>query len=121
MAHRYLLKYYLSILVVMACNIAIAQNQQCFKDVNTAYKYLLEKNNRQNQQIGTKIVFSRININIADESELTKLHGIGSKKAQAIISYRNHMGKFNTIDDLKKVKGIGEKTIDKNLKLLAVK
>ena len=41
------------------------------------------------------------------ESELESLQGIGPSTAQKIISYRNEKGKFNTIEDIKNVSGIG--------------
>lgn len=51
-----------------------------------------------------------ININTADESELTKINGIGPSKAKAIISYREENGSFKSIEDIKNVSGIGEGT-----------
>ena len=39
-----------------------------------------------------------------------ELTGIGDKKAEQIIAYRQEHGKFNSIDDLKNVSGIGDKT-----------
>ncbi len=53
-----------------------------------------------------------VNINTADQSTLEAITGIGPAKAQAIIEYRNH-SKFETVDDLTKVKGFGEKTLEK--------
>ena len=53
-----------------------------------------------------------ININTADQSTLESINGIGPAKAQAIIEYRNHE-KFETVDDLMKVKGFGEKSMEK--------
>ncbi|HCT96897.1 helix-hairpin-helix domain-containing protein [Vagococcus sp.] len=53
-----------------------------------------------------------VNLNTATAQELQTLSGIGEKKAEAIITYRETNGSFQTIDDLKKVKGIGEKTFD---------
>jgi competence protein ComEA len=54
----------------------------------------------------------RININTADASELQNLSGIGEKRASDIIQYREANGPFETIDDLDKVSGIGEKTME---------
>lgn len=53
-----------------------------------------------------------ININTADEDELCKLEGIGPSKAKMIIEYRKK-NKFNKIDDITKVSGIGKKTFEK--------
>ena len=55
-----------------------------------------------------------ININTASEAQLTQLDGIGAKKAQQIILYRQMMAPFATADDLANVKGIGKSTVDKN-------
>ncbi|MEL6115821.1 ComEA family DNA-binding protein [Photobacterium sp. SP02] len=56
-----------------------------------------------------------ININSANAEELDKLLlGVGPDKAQNIIEYREQNGKFATIEDLSKVKGIGASTVDKN-------
>ena len=57
----------------------------------------------------------KININTADATELDKLPGIGPTKAGDIIAYRETKGSFKTIEDLKDVKGIGDKTFE-NLK-----
>lgn len=55
----------------------------------------------------------KININKADENELQNLPGIGPAKATAIVQYRQDNGPFQTIDDLKKISGIGDKTFEK--------
>ena len=52
-----------------------------------------------------------ININTADEVELMMLKGIGETKAKAIVEYREAQS-FETIEDLMKVSGIGEKTFE---------
>ncbi|MBD5166296.1 MAG: helix-hairpin-helix domain-containing protein [Helicobacter sp.] len=56
--------------------------------------------------------FAAVNINTASKDELATLKGIGAKKAEAIIDYRDKHGKFQNIDDLKKVNGIGEKLFE---------
>ncbi|WP_265457424.1 helix-hairpin-helix domain-containing protein [Enterococcus sp. HY326] len=55
----------------------------------------------------------KVNINTADLAELQTLSGIGEKKAQDIINYRQANGSFANIEDLTKVSGIGEKTLEK--------
>jgi len=50
----------------------------------------------------------KININTADEKDLDTLEGVGPATAKAIIQYREQKGPFNTIEDIKKVSGIGE-------------
>lgn len=72
-----------------------------------------------NSQAGTPGVNSnsaingKININQADENELQNLPGIGPSKATAITQYRTENGPFQTVEDLKKVNGIGDKTFEK--------
>jgi len=56
---------------------------------------------------------SQININNADLSHLSMIKGIGSKKAQEIIDYRNAHGPFVTLQALTNVKGIGQSTLTK--------
>lgn len=54
----------------------------------------------------------KININTADISELTSIDGIGEEMAQKIIDKRNELGGFKSIDQIKEVKGIGDKKFD---------
>ena len=59
------------------------------------------------------LLFSSVDINTANADELSSLNGIGSTKAQSIITYRKgHC--FKSINELSNVKGIGSKTIAKN-------
>ncbi|HGC9042423.1 TPA: helix-hairpin-helix domain-containing protein [Streptococcus agalactiae] len=55
----------------------------------------------------------KINLNKADLSSLQTISGVGAKRAQDILDYRDSQGGFKTIDDLKNVSGIGEKTLEK--------
>ena len=54
-----------------------------------------------------------VNINTAGKGELVKLPSIGPVTTERIIRYRADFGRFNTIEELKNVKGIGSKTLDK--------
>ncbi|GAS83169.1 ComEA family DNA-binding protein [Paenibacillus amylolyticus] len=55
----------------------------------------------------------KIDVNTAPVSKLIELPGIGEKKAQAIVDYRNAHGPFAKVSDLTKVKGIGMKMLEK--------
>ena len=54
-----------------------------------------------------------VNINSANKEELKTLTGIGDAKADAIINYREENGGFKSVEELTKVNGIGEKTLEK--------
>src|SRR5262250_3021990 len=54
-----------------------------------------------------------VNINTATKEQLDALPGIGPVKAQAIIDYRTKNGPFKSLEDIKKVNGIGDATFDK--------
>ncbi len=63
--------------------------------------------------LGFSLMFGAVDINSASVKELTSLKGIGTKKAEAILSYRKaHC--FKNVDEITKVKGIGKKFLQKN-------
>jgi len=64
---------------------------------------------------------SFVNINTATQKELETLPGIGEKTAEKIIDYRDKNGKFTTIKDIMKVKGIGEGKFEKMKEMMSVK
>ena len=69
--------------------------------------------------ITSLVLFSQslwaVNVNTADAAAIAKeLNGVGVKKAQAIVNYREENGQFKTIESLTEVKGIGIKTVEKN-------
>ncbi len=57
-----------------------------------------------------------VNLNTADENQLTSLKSIGPKKAKAIIVYRKKSGPFHSVNDLQGVKGVSAKFIQRLLK-----
>jgi competence protein ComEA len=57
--------------------------------------------------------FAAVDLNTATKEELDSVKYIGPVKAQAIIDYRKKNGLFKSVDDLKNVRGFGEKTVAK--------
>ncbi|HJV07593.1 MAG TPA: helix-hairpin-helix domain-containing protein [Chromobacteriaceae bacterium] len=64
--------------------------------------------------------FAAVNLNTATQEQLDALKGVGPVKAKAIIDYRTKNGPFKTVDDLKKVPGFGDKTLEKLRKDISV-
>lgn len=62
-----------------------------------------------------------ININKANETDLQTLPGIGASLAGRIVEYRNSNGKFNEIEDIKNVSGIGDSKYENIKNLICVK
>ncbi|MFS0655238.1 helix-hairpin-helix domain-containing protein [Bacillus sp. 179-C3.3 HS] len=62
-----------------------------------------------------------VNVNQADAAELQTISGIGPAKAEAIITYREEHGEFQTIEDLRNISGFGEKTVERLKGQLIVK
>ncbi len=62
-----------------------------------------------------------VDINTADAKTISaNLKGIGMKKAENIVAYRDKHGAFKSVQDLAKVKGIGTKTVQLNMDKLMV-
>ena len=74
---------------------------------NDAYQ---DYNNSKNKSSDNN---NLININSASLEELKTLPGIGDTKAKSIIDYRESNGKFNSIEDIQNVKGIGSSLYEK--------
>ncbi|WP_341661338.1 helix-hairpin-helix domain-containing protein [Vibrio sp.] len=86
-----------TILVMLACYSSIGYSQN--SPVNEKYSQ----------------IEITVNINTAQADELaTLLSGVGLKKAQAIVEYRDENGPFQQVEDLAQVKGIGDSLVDKN-------
>ena len=84
-------------------------NESRNEDSNNTENYITKEN--LNSSNNTKI--SKVNINNATQTELETLPGIGPSTALKIINYRKEKGKFNKIEDIKNVNGIGESKFNK--------
>lgn len=62
---------------------------------------------------GLGMALAAVNLNTATVAELDAVKGIGQAKALAIVDYRTKNGPFKSVDDLRSVKGFGEKSVAK--------
>ena len=58
-------------------------------------------------------VEGKVNINTATEAQIALLPGLGPKLATEVVNYRTNNGGFKTIEDIKKVSGVGDKKFEK--------
>jgi competence protein ComEA len=61
-----------------------------------------------------------VDLNAATASDLIALPGIGPAKAEAIVAYRKKHGPFSRVDDLRKVRGFGRKTVAQLRRMVTV-
>lgn len=95
----------LSILLTMVCTLLFSASVMA-EEVDT-----VEPSNEASEQV----VILYVNINTDSAEKMADLlNGVGLKKAQAIVDYRNEFGPFETVDALTNVPGIGPATVDKN-------
>jgi len=62
-----------------------------------------------------------VNINTADKETLMTVKGVGEKRAEAIIAFREQNGPFKSVDDLVLVQGVGQAIVDANREKLSTK
>ncbi|XBW80521.1 helix-hairpin-helix domain-containing protein [Bacillus velezensis] len=79
-----------------------------------------EEENRPKTAAGEK-ENAAVNINTASLDELQAISGVGQKKAEAIIAYREENGRFQTAEDLMNVSGFGEKSFERIKTSITVK
>ena len=83
--------------------------KQCYADTKSAYQALISTQKSK-----------RLNINTASQADFISLVGVGHKTAQAIVDYRHEHGKFDSVQSLMNVKGIGPTILTKNRHRLRV-
>lgn len=76
------------------------QNNACIKD------------STDDTSSSSVVISGKVSLNTATLDELMTLPGIGESKAQAIIEYREEVGAFQNIEELKEVSGIGDAIFD---------
>ena len=65
--------------------------------------------------LGARAEETRVDVNTADAETIARvLVGVGQSKAEAIVAYREENGRFESVEDLARVRGIGEATIRRN-------
>ncbi len=69
----------------------------------------------------TKKDGKKVNLNTATKDELVVLPGIGESLAEQILIYRDEHGEFSTVEQLRKIKGIGAKKFEKLLPYVKIK
>lgn len=93
------------------------QEQSDNKDKLTPSSKMQQNQNQASGKAGESTTSAntttKVNINTANLVELQNIPGVGEKKAQTIIDYRNKHGAFKKVQDLTKVKGIGAKSFQK--------
>ncbi|MCK5498206.1 MAG: ComEA family DNA-binding protein [Gammaproteobacteria bacterium] len=71
--------------------------------------------------IPTLLFAETININTADkESLMSAIKGVGEKRAEAIIAYREEHGSFKSLEELADVKGVGPSIVEANMENISV-
>lgn len=109
----------LTTLFAVCSSSLMAQNQEKTVEASQAQTVITQTATPQAavQENGVKadMKINQLNLNTASAAEIQdKLVGIGAKKAQAIVEYREKNGRFISLEQLTEVSGIGKSTLDKN-------
>ncbi len=88
------------------------------KEFEERSKYLTsaspaEGTNDTTNKTASKSVKKKVNLNTATKDELVLLPGIGESIAEQILIYRDEHGEFSSVEELRKIKGIGAKKFEK--------
>ena len=101
--------------VVTVNKIQVIPNDSSLKNIIQvdSAKFVVSKPVEISQENIEHLSTNIVNINLADKIQLMSLPFIGEVKAERIIQYREDFGKFESIEELMKVSGIGPKTLEK--------
>ncbi|KZD34442.1 Late competence protein ComEA DNA receptor [Bacillus cereus] len=75
--------------------------------------YVPDKNEQVQEGAAVSKEEGKVQINVASKEQLEKITGIGSRKAESILKYREEHGPFQKIEDLLEIDGIGVKSLEK--------
>lgn len=133
MRYRFAIGLGLVVIILAGCGFLVFENYnakrqtqnvevQNLKNQNEALRAQLSGQSKEVAGAETSVQSEtdKININAATAAELDKLPSIGPVYAAAIVAYRDKIGVFQSIEEIKNVKGIGDKTFEKLKDLITV-
>ena len=110
-------------LIEAAGELKSTADERCFfldSELTAKETYYIPKKYEVEDYCGNDPI-SKVNINSASESELLNITGVGSTIAKNIIEYRDSDGRFDTLEELKQVSGIGNSTFSKMKDMIILK
>jgi len=103
--------------VIVSCSLLVINPLSAADIKAPSNKEIAEQSSISNQKT---TITKTVNLNNSTVDQLITLKGIGEKKAHAILAYRKQVGSFKSVQDLTKVKGIGEKVLLDNKSRLKI-
>ena len=99
----------------------IAEFKSLSIDIDKSKLNYTQENLSKSDDIKPKISVKSLDVNTASKNDLMTLPKIGPVTAEKIIQYRDDFGPFKSIEDLLKIKGIGQKTLDQLKPFIQIK
>lgn len=99
---------------IKSCSVLVFSSLLALTSVISFAQSDVIKQTSQNTVTEAKDHTAVIYLNNSSINQLETLKGVGHKKAQAIIAYREQVGAFKSVAELTQVKGIGEKILSDN-------
>lgn len=99
----------------------IAEFKSLSIDIDESKLNYTQENLSKSDDIKPKISVKSLDVNTASKNDLMTLPKIGPVTAEKIIQYRDDFGPFKSIEDLLKIKGIGQKTLDQLKPFIQIK